>query len=100
MRKKVIIICSLAAITALVFWFFQSAPTYNIQRVDSRPRALRQPYQTIKTEYYLDGGSIRIEIVDRDGRMEQFALPSHPGDTNRLHEGICRRDARPVAGSR
>ena len=83
MRKKVIIICCLIAVTVLAFWFFRSAPSYDIQRVDSRLRALQQPYRSVKTGYYMDGGSIGIEIVDRDGRMEQFAIPSHLGDTNR-----------------
>ncbi len=30
----------------------------------------------------MDGGSIGIEIVDRDGRREQFAIPARLGDTN------------------
>jgi hypothetical protein len=30
----------------------------------------------------MDGGSIGIEIVDRAGRKEQFAIPAHLGDTN------------------
>jgi len=83
MRKKVIIICCLIAVAVLAFWFFRPASSYDIQRVDSRLRALQQPYRSVKTGYYMDGGSIGIEIVDRDGRMEQFAIPSHLGDTNR-----------------
>lgn len=83
MRKKVIIICSLVVAAVLAFWFFRSAPSYDIKRVDSRLRALQKPYQIVKTGYYMDGGSIGIEIVDRDGRTEQFAIPSHLGDTNR-----------------
>lgn len=83
MRKKVVIICCLVAVVAVVFWFLRPAPRYDIQRVDSRLRALQQPYRSVKTGYYMDGGSIGIEIVDRDDRTEQFAIPSHLGDANR-----------------
>src|SRR5450756_1882571 len=83
MRKRVVIIGCLMAIAIAALWFFQPAPGYDIQRVDSRLRSLQQPYRSVKTAYYMDGGSIGIEIVDRDGRMEQFAIPSHLGDTNR-----------------
>ena len=31
----------------------------------------------------MDGGSIGIEITDRFGLKEQFAIPAHLGDTNR-----------------
>ena len=82
MRKKVIIV--VLVVTAVVaFWFFQPAPRYDIGLVHSRLRALQQPYQSVKTGYYMDGGSIGIEIIDRDGHREQFAIPSHLGDTNR-----------------
>ena len=34
----------------------------------------------------MDGGSIGIEIVDRAGLKEQFAIPAHLGDTNRYNK--------------
>lgn len=83
MRKTIVIICGLVAMAAGAVWFFQRAPRYDIQRVDPRLRALHQPYRSVKTAYYTDGGSVGIEIVDRDGRSEQFAIPSHLGETNR-----------------
>jgi len=83
MRMKVVIIGCLVAIVIAALWFFRPSPSYDLSRVEPRLRALQQPYQTVKTAYYMDGGSIGIEIVDRDGRMEQFAIPSHLGDTNR-----------------
>ena len=83
MRKKVIVVCCLIAVAVLAVWFFQAPPGFKIERVDNRLRALQEPYRSVKTHYYMDGGSIGIEIVDREGRMEQFAIPSHLGDTNR-----------------
>jgi hypothetical protein len=36
---------------------------------------LREPFTTVRAAYFLDGGSVGIEIVDRDGKRELFALP-------------------------
>ena len=83
MRKKLIFVTVLVALAIAAFWFFQPARRYDIELVHPRLRALQQPYQTVKTGYYMDGGSIGIEIIDRDGHREMFAVPSHLGDTNR-----------------
>ena len=61
----------------VVFWIFRPSPSFDINRIEPRLRTLQQPYQSIKTAYYLDGGSIGIEIVDRDGKTEQFAIPAN-----------------------
>lgn len=82
MLKKLIIICSLVAVAVVAFWFFCPPPGYDIQRVEPRLSALQKPYQSVKTFYYWDGGTIAIEIVGRGGRTEQFAIPSHLGETN------------------
>jgi hypothetical protein len=82
-RKRIIIVIVLTLIGCIAYWFFRPLPGYDVQLVHPRLRALQQPYQNIKTAYYLDGGSIGIEITDRDGRQEQFAIPAHLGDTNR-----------------
>ena len=74
--------CSSAHIFA-AFFFLRASPDYDISRVDARLRALQQPYRSVTTVYYLDGGSIGIAIVDRDGRREAFALPCDDlSDTN------------------
>jgi hypothetical protein len=84
MQKKHVIICGgLAALACIAFWFFHPSPSYDISRVEPRLSSLRGPYQHVKTAYYLDGGSIGIEITDRDGKTEQFAIPAHLGETNR-----------------
>jgi hypothetical protein len=83
MSKKVVIIGCLLAAAVAALWLFRPVPSYDIQRVDSRLRSLQRPYRNVNTAYYMDGGSIGIEIVDRDGRLEQFAIPSHLGETNR-----------------
>jgi hypothetical protein len=67
----------------LTFWFFRPSPSYDITRVEPRLRALQTPYRSVKTGYYMDGGSVAVEIIDRDGKLEQFAIPAHLGETNR-----------------
>lgn len=82
-RKKVVVICAgLIALACGAFWFFRPSPGYDLARVEPRLGSLQQPYQSVQTAYYMDGGSIGIEIVDRDGRSEQFAISAHLGDTN------------------
>lgn len=73
----------LLVVACLAFWFLRPSPNYDITHVEPRLKALQQPYQSVKFGYYMDGGSIGIEIVDHNGRREQFAIPSHLGDTNR-----------------
>jgi hypothetical protein len=73
-RKKFATVVLLLALVAIVL-FLRATPEYDINRVDARLRALRHPYRSVETVYYLDGGSIGIAIVDRDGHSEAFALP-------------------------
>jgi len=58
-------------------------PRYDTKLVDDRLRSLETPYRTVKAVQYLDGGSVGMEIVDRTGKKEQFAIPAHLGETNR-----------------
>jgi len=82
-KRYAFVCCGFLAIVCFLFWFFRPSPGYDINRVEPRLRAIQEPYQNIKTAYYLDGGSVGIEITDRDGRKEQFAIPAHLDDTNR-----------------
>ena len=85
MRKKraIALGVGLFVITCLGFWFFRPSPAYDLTRVEPRLRSLQTPYRSVTTGYYMDGGSIGIEIVDGTGQREQFAIPAHLGDTNR-----------------
>lgn len=56
---------------------------YDKPRVHPRLQALNIPYQFVRTDYFLDGGSIGITIVDRDGDMLQLALPVSAGRSYR-----------------
>jgi hypothetical protein len=86
MRKKLIVGIAVVAagIAVLLLW---PSPRYDLARVQPSIRSLRQPYQRVTADYYLDGGSIGMEIVDRDGQKLQLAIPIYdgPGDTRTYH---------------
>ena len=74
MRKKLLIAVSfLGAVGAVALLW----PTgrYDMSRVHPALRELATPYQSVRSSYYLDGGSVGITIVDRDGHRLQLALP-------------------------
>jgi len=81
--KKIIFLSGVVLIVAgVLFIVFQPVPKYDIQQVHPRLRILQQPFQSVKAFFFWDGGSIGIEIVDRDGRREEFAIPSHLGEND------------------
>ncbi|HXD01341.1 MAG TPA: hypothetical protein VN048_18530 [Verrucomicrobiae bacterium] len=81
MSKKSAVICAaLLFVTCLAFWIFRPSPRYDLALVEPRLLALKEPYQKVTTAFYADGGSIGIQIIDRDGRKEQFAIPARLGE--------------------
>src|SRR6185503_13602782 len=74
MRKKIIIAVSLLAVFVATVLLWPTAG-YDIDRVHPSLRELATPYRSVGTGYYLDGGSLGIAIVDRDGRKLELALP-------------------------
>jgi hypothetical protein len=74
MRKTLIISLVIVAILAVAAVLWPTA-TYDRSRVHPSLRELATPYQSVSTGYYLDGGSIGVVIVDRDGRRLLLALP-------------------------
>jgi hypothetical protein len=83
MHKKPVIICSaLLFVACVAFWIFRPSPRYDAALVEPRLLALKEPYRNVTTAYYADGGSIGIQIIDRDGRKEQFAIPARLGEKN------------------
>ena len=81
--RKICLGIALTVTAVVVLMVFQPGPSYDANMVDSRLSALQPPYRSVNTCYYADGGSIGINIVDRVGKREQFAIPAHLGETNR-----------------
>jgi hypothetical protein len=74
MRRKLLSGASLAVVCTAV-WLFWPRGGYVVSRVDPKVRQLQQPYQSVWTSIYLDGGSIAIKIVDRNGRKVEAVFP-------------------------
>jgi hypothetical protein len=84
---KKIVIATLATALVLLTLLFWPHLSFDFSRVHPRVQALQQPYQRVTADYYLDGGSVGIEIVDRDGQKLDLAIPIYdgPGDMRTYH---------------
>src|SRR5580765_4003022 len=86
MKKKLVISLSVI-VTVLAVLFLWPSSLYDLSRVHPSIRGLQEPYQSVTADYYLDGGSVGMEIIDRDGQKIQLAIPisDGPGDTGIYH---------------
>ena len=50
-------------------------PRFAPDGVDPRVAGMRRPFKQVVVGYYLDGGSIGIQVVDRAGLPNSFSLP-------------------------
>ena len=80
--KNTLVILIAVPILILAGWSLWPLPSYDASQVCPQLISLQKPYQKVKTALFLDGGSIGIEIIDRDGQREQFALPCPSDNTN------------------
>jgi hypothetical protein len=77
MRKRWKIILLITTLVLLVCaWFFWPSPSFDRALVHPKLRSLKEPYRSVVTKYYLDGGSVGIRITDHDGQVLEFALPA------------------------
>ena len=83
-RKWIIIAVAGALICAAIFFWPSS---FDLSRVHPSIRGLQKPYRSVTADYYLDGGSVGLDITDRDGQRLQLAIPVYdgPGDTRMHH---------------
>lgn len=73
MKKISISVIAIAMILAVLYCWPYSR--YDLSKIHPKLRGLNQPYQSITADVYLDGGSLSVEIIDRDGQVLQVALP-------------------------
>ncbi len=83
LRYKLLLLLGAVVFAGTIFVIFQTGPSYNLQKVHPRLADLQPPYRKVKTYYWADGGSIGIEIIDRDGRQEQFGIRAKLSDAKR-----------------
>ncbi|MHB9010355.1 MAG: hypothetical protein ACYDC1_25905 [Limisphaerales bacterium] len=80
--RRIIVGVGVAMVLGLTFSLFHPYGSYDPARVDRSLLDLSTPYRSVEACYFWDGGSIGIELVDRDGKRQQFAIPAHMGDTD------------------
>ena len=86
MRKRIVIVLA-SLMMVLIAILFLASPSYDVSSVHPSIRNLQQPYRLVTAHYYLDGGSIGLEITDRNGKKLQLVIPIYdgPGDKNTYH---------------
>ena len=83
MKKiRITLVCVGCIALVLVGWCLWTIPRYDLSAVEPRLIRLTTPYQRVECSYFMDGGSVGIEILDHNGQQEQFALPAHMGEPN------------------
>ncbi len=86
MRTKTVssVVVVVIVLTAVWLWPFSS---YDLSRMHPSIRSLVRPYRSVTAEYYLDGGSVGIDITDQNGQRLQLAIPNYdgPGDKRTYH---------------
>jgi hypothetical protein len=73
----------LAVLAAVVMGLWLWRPNgYDRAQVLPAVRDLPRPFQKVSAGYYLDGGSIGLEITDAMGRVTRIAIPVSQGPGN------------------
>jgi hypothetical protein len=85
MRWKLLIGASVVLLAGACVFYSLSGLPFDSRRVEPRLLSLAKPYRSVDVDRFKDGGSIAIWIVDRDGRIEIFAIPWHMGGSE--HNG-------------
>lgn len=77
MKKRLIIIAAGIGLLAIlgVAWVYRPYPKPNLDRVHPRVRQLQEPLRSLRVGYYLDGGSISLNMVDAQGTALELAVP-------------------------
>ena len=70
----------MVALALAVIWIWRPPTRYNRDKADPRLSALQEPFRHVKSYYFLDGGSVGVEIMDKNGKVVQIAIPSHLGE--------------------
>ena len=74
MRKRTHALVILIAILP-VFIFCLPMPNRSRKGIDPSLKTMKYPLKKVVVEYYFDGGSVGLLVVDADGKTNEFALP-------------------------
>jgi hypothetical protein len=73
---KIISIAIVCIIATLLCWVYRPYARPDMAKVHPRLTALIEPYQKVDVGYFMDGGSIAIDITDAEGNDLQVAVPA------------------------
>lgn len=79
-RRRRLLYAFATGIFLLTLALYTGIPNYDVQRVHPQIAKLQRPYSHLRVSYYLDGGSIDVEITDKSGQQVQLALPVNSQD--------------------
>jgi hypothetical protein len=74
-KRKKLAILALVTLVVVAILLLRPLPSYEMAHVHPSIRGLQQPFRSVTVEWYLDGGSIGMDITDRDGKLLQLAIP-------------------------
>ena len=77
-RRDLSALCVIFLVASV--WIFRPIHSPNTGAISTSLSELREPYQSIETSYFLDGGSVGIRIVDAGGREARFCVRADLGD--------------------
>jgi len=71
-----------------LLWIFRPYATPDPDAVSKHLSELQEPFQSVDTAYFLDGGSVGIRVVDAQGERADFCLRAAMGDGDRKYERL------------
>ena len=81
-NKKHIFIYLCLAVLILFLWVFRPPSSYDKSKIDTRLTSLEEPFKSVNSGYYQDGGSISIIITDKNDVVLEIAIPVIEFDTS------------------
>ncbi len=72
---KYILWSILLIIIISILWIIRPCSSYDKSKIDERLTSLEEPFKSVGTGYYMDGGSVAIVIVDKNDTVLKIALP-------------------------
>ena len=73
---KIISLALVGIFATLLCWVYRPYARPDMAKVHPRLTALIAPYQKVDVRYFMDGGSISIDITDAEGNDLQVAVPA------------------------
>ena len=89
MRRKVswAIAATVIIITVVSLLVFRT-PAVDVSQVHPSLASLGRPYQSVETAYFMDGGSVGVQILGRDGKLFNACLPRPMGEQDKYKKRI------------